>query len=105
MKLSYTVVFQRLPSNYGAYVPDLPGCISTGKTWGEMQEMIREAIALHVEGMMEDGDPVPEPRMSVRDAMAYHAGLPSNNGGTGPEPDTTVGMVEVEVAVHSPAID
>ena len=55
MKLSYVVVFERLPGNYGAYVPDLPGCISTGKTWDEMQQMIREAIVFHIEGMMGDG--------------------------------------------------
>ena len=37
MRLRYAVVYQRLPNNYGAYVPDLPGCISTGETWDEMQ--------------------------------------------------------------------
>ena len=50
MRLRYAVVFERLPDNYGAYVPDLPGCISTGETWDEMQQMIREAISFHVEG-------------------------------------------------------
>lgn len=50
MELSYTVVYERLPGNYGAYVPDLPGCVSTGETWDEMRRMIREAIALHGSG-------------------------------------------------------
>ena len=40
MKLTYAVVFEQTPNNYGAYVPDVPGCVSTGKTWDEMQAMI-----------------------------------------------------------------
>ena len=44
MKQKYAVVFERSPNNYGAYVPDLPGCVSVGDTWEEMQEMIKEAI-------------------------------------------------------------
>lgn len=102
MKLSYAVVLQRLPNNYGAYVPDLPGCVSTGRTWDDMRQMIREAIAFHIEGMMEDGDPVPKPRMSVQEAKAYHAGVPSENGGTGTQPETIVEMVDVEIAARSP---
>ena len=57
MKLQYAVVFERTPNNYCAYVPDLPGCISTGKTWTEMKEMIQEAITGHIEVMLEYGDP------------------------------------------------
>ena len=49
MRLRYAVVFEQTPNNFGAYVPDVPGCISTGKTWDEMQAMIREAIACHIE--------------------------------------------------------
>ena len=45
MKLQYAVVFERTPNNYCAYVPDLPGCISTGKTWTEMKEIVQEASA------------------------------------------------------------
>ena len=101
MRLRYAVVFERLPGNYGAYVPDLPGCISTGETWDEMQQMIREAISFHIEGMLEGGEPVPESRMSVQEAMSYHAGLLSENGGTGSESDTTIAMVEVEVPAKS----
>ena len=97
MRLRYAVVFERLPDNYGAYVPDLPGCISTSETWNEMQQMIREAISFHIEGMLEDGEPVPEARMSVREAMTYHAGLLSENGGAVTEADTTIAMVEVDV--------
>jgi len=48
-------------SNYSAYVPDLPGCVSTGDSRQEVLRNIREAIALHLEGMREDGDPIPAP--------------------------------------------
>jgi hypothetical protein len=57
-----------------------------------------EATAFHIEGMMEDGDPIPKPSMSVGQAMAYHAGALSETYGTDLDLDTSVGMVEVEVA-------
>ena len=72
MKLKYAVVFEQTPNNYGAYVPDLPGCVSVGDTWEEMLEMINEAITFHLEGMLEDGDPLPYPQMSLEEAIAYH---------------------------------
>ena len=72
MKLTYAVVFEQTPNNYCAYIPDLPGCISTGRTWDKMLAMIKEAIAFHIEGMHEDGDPIPPPRMSVSEALTYH---------------------------------
>lgn len=62
----YAVVIERAPdSNYSAYVPDLPGCVSTGETKEEVERNIREAIEFHLEGMREDGDPVPDPGASV----------------------------------------
>ena len=67
MRLCYAVVFEQTPNNYCAYVPDLPGCISTGKTWDEIQEMIQEAITGHVEVMLEYGDPLPERAMSLEE--------------------------------------
>ncbi len=57
----YAVVVERGPNNYSAYVPDLPGCITTGKTLEDVERNIREAIELHLEGMVEDGEPIPEP--------------------------------------------
>ena len=58
----YAVVIERVPdSNYCAYVPDLPGCVSTGDTREEVERNIREAIEFHLEGIREDGDAVPEP--------------------------------------------
>lgn len=61
----YAIVIERGPNNFSAYVPDLPGCISTGKTMEEIERNIREAIELHLEGMAEDGDPIPEPTTAV----------------------------------------
>jgi predicted RNase H-like HicB family nuclease len=57
----YAVVFETAPSsNWSAYVPDLPGCVSTGKTLEETEVNIREAIAFHLDGITEDGLPIPE---------------------------------------------
>jgi len=47
--------------NYSAYIPDLPGCVATGKTVDEVRQRIREAIELHLAGMREDGLPIPQP--------------------------------------------
>jgi predicted RNase H-like HicB family nuclease len=57
----YAVVFEKAPDNYAAYVPDLPGCVSTGATREEVERNIREAIAFHLEGMRLEGEPIPEP--------------------------------------------
>lgn len=73
MRLKYVVVFEQTPNNYSAYLPDLPGCTSTGKTWEEMQEMIREAVTGHIEVMLEHGDPLPDRAMSLEEAIAYHS--------------------------------
>ena len=110
MKVKYAVVFERMANNYGAYVPDLPGCIATGSTWEEIQEMIREAIAFHIEGMQGQGEPFPETPMSLEEAMTLHNQLPNKEevkalaeyGGPIPVLSTTFEMVEVEVS-PSPA--
>ena len=59
--MKFAVVVEKGPRNYSAYVPDLPGCVSTGKTFAETEKNIREAIEFHIEGMIEDGEPIPEP--------------------------------------------
>lgn len=59
--MRYAVVIEKAGSNYGAYVPDLPGCIATGATLTEVENNIRDAIRLHIDGMREDRLPVPEP--------------------------------------------
>ena len=64
--MRYAIVIENAGPNFSAYVPDLPGCIATGATIDEVQREIREAIELHLEGMREDGDPVPPPSSSVQ---------------------------------------
>ncbi len=59
--MRYAVVFERSKTGYAAYVPDLPGCVATGRTLEETKELIREAIAFHLEGLREEGLPIPEP--------------------------------------------
>ena len=59
------VIFEKANSNYSAYSPDLAGCIATGGTRKEAEENIREAINLHIEGLKEDGLPIPEPVSST----------------------------------------
>jgi predicted RNase H-like HicB family nuclease len=61
----YAIVVERAEQNYAAYVPDLPGCVATGETVEETEELLREAIALHVAGLRQDGLPVPEPSSVV----------------------------------------
>jgi predicted RNase H-like HicB family nuclease len=63
--MRYAIVIERAAANYSAYVPDLPGCVATGATVEEVEAQIREAIAFHVEGLREDGLPVPAPASRV----------------------------------------
>jgi predicted RNase H-like HicB family nuclease len=58
--MQYIVIIEKGPMSYGAYVPDLPGCVAVGGTREEAEELIRGAIEMHLEGMREDGDPIPE---------------------------------------------
>ncbi len=59
--MKYVVIYERAAHNYSAYAPDLPGCVATGGTLAETETLMREAIAFHIEGLREAGDPVPEP--------------------------------------------
>ncbi len=59
--MRYTVVIERADNNFSAYVPDLPGCVATGSTEQETEDTIREAILFHIEGLREEGLPVPPP--------------------------------------------
>ena len=61
----YAIVIEQGPHNLSAYVPDLPGCITTGKTVEEIERNMREAISLHLDGLREDGEPIPEPHTTV----------------------------------------
>ena len=63
--MQYLVIVEKGPTSYGAYVPDLPGCIAVGESRDEVLKRIREAIELHLEGLREDGLPIPEPSSDI----------------------------------------
>ena len=63
--MRYMVIFEEGENSYGAYVPDLHGCIAVGETIGEVRRLIEEAIEFHIEGLREDGCPVPHPSSTV----------------------------------------
>jgi len=59
--MRYAIVIEKAENNFSAYVPDLPGCVATGRTVEEVTEELREAIEFHLEGLRADGLPIPEP--------------------------------------------
>lgn len=59
--MKYAVVIEKSETGYGAYVPDLPGCVAVGETITETERLIQEAVEFHLEGLRADGVPVPEP--------------------------------------------
>ncbi|MGZ8310403.1 MAG: type II toxin-antitoxin system HicB family antitoxin [Rhodoplanes sp.] len=59
--MRYAIVIEKAEGNYSAYVPDLPGCVATGATVPEVEQEMREAIRFHIDGLKEDGLPVPQP--------------------------------------------
>ena len=63
--MRYVVVIEKAGSNFSAYVPDLPGCIATGKTPEEVRQAIREAVAFHIAGLREDGLTPAEPQVAI----------------------------------------
>ena len=83
----------------------MPGCVSTGNTWDEVQAMIREGLAFHIEALLEQGEPLPQPKMSIDDAIAYHSeplpedvlGSYEEHGDPVPTMSTTFQLVDIEV--------
>ncbi|MGH9875388.1 MAG: type II toxin-antitoxin system HicB family antitoxin [Pyrinomonadaceae bacterium] len=63
--MRYAVIVEEGKSSFGAHVPDLPGCIAVADTKQEVLELIQEAIEFHIEGLREDGAPIPEPSSSI----------------------------------------
>ena len=63
--MEFAIVIERGPTSYGAYVPDLPGCVAVAETEAEVRKMIREAIVFHLEGMRLKGEAIPEPTSRV----------------------------------------
>jgi predicted RNase H-like HicB family nuclease len=70
IEMKYAIVIEKANGNYSAYVPDLPGCIATGATPEDTEREIRDAIQFHLDGLREDGLPVPEPTSIVEYADA-----------------------------------
>ncbi len=62
--MRYVVILERGEDEFGAYVPDLPGCVAVGETKEEALRLIGEAVELHLEGLREEGLPIPEPSSS-----------------------------------------
>jgi predicted RNase H-like HicB family nuclease len=63
--MRYAMIIEKGERNYSAYLPDMPGCIATGKTVEEVKRRMREAVELHLRGLREDGLPIPEPTSTV----------------------------------------
>ena len=63
--MTYTVLIEKGPTSYGAYVPDLPGCVAVAETREEVETLIQGAIAMHLQGMREDGEPIPVPTVTA----------------------------------------
>lgn len=70
--MRYTVIVEEGATSWGAYVPDLPGCVAAGESREEVLRLIRAAIEFHLEGLRERGQPVPEPR-SCGEVVEVHA--------------------------------
>ena len=68
----FLVVIEKANGNYSAYSPDLPGCVATGETHDEVTRSMYEAIELHVQGLLEDGMPIP-----VSHSFAEYVAVPS----------------------------
>ena len=63
--MRYAIVIERAGENFSGYVPDLPGCVATGATVKETENVLREAIEFHLAGLREDGAPIPQPSSQV----------------------------------------
>ena len=63
--MKYAVVIEKGENGYGAYVPELPGCIAAADTKEEIKKLIHEAIEFHIEGLKEDGESIPKPASSI----------------------------------------
>lgn len=70
--MRYTVIVEECAASWGAYVPDLPGCVVAGESREEVLRLIREAIEFHLEGLKEQGQPAPEPH-SYGEVVEVHA--------------------------------
>ena len=75
IEMKYLVVVEKGEAGFGAYVPDLPGCVAAAESREQIVDLIREAMEFHIEGLKESGDPVPEPS-SQSELIEIHAAQP-----------------------------
>ncbi len=61
----YLIIIEETESGFSAYSPDIPGCVSTGSSREEVERRMREAIEFHLDGLREDGQPIPKPSSSA----------------------------------------
>jgi predicted RNase H-like HicB family nuclease len=71
--MKYVVIYEKTATGYSAYVPDLPGCVTTGGTLEETKANMREAIGGHIDAMRQHGEAIPEPTTIAAEQMAFPA--------------------------------
>ena len=78
--MKYTVIIEKDPTSYGAYIPDLPGCVAVGDTREEVIDLLSEGVVYHLELMAKHGETIPEPTYA---AVEVEVQLPARAGGAG----------------------
>ena len=92
--MQYAVIIEKSDTGFGAFVPDLPGCVAVGETEDEVRQLIREAIAFHLDGLREDGEPVPHRARgsSTSTSRAPHSPHPTWASNSGLQRDAGPGV-------------
>jgi predicted RNase H-like HicB family nuclease len=80
----YLIVIEQGETSYGAYSPDLPGCVAVGETLEGVERLMREAIALHIEGLLAEGEPLPRPRSAATGRQRGFPAIPKGRPETSP---------------------
>lgn len=92
----YAVIYEQGPTSWGAWAPDLPGCVAAGESRGEVEQLIAEAIEAHIESLREHGEPVPEPS-STAGAVQVPSRLSVRPGASDPLPRASIyGVLYIE---------
>ena len=74
--MKYTVIIEKGPTSYGAYIPDIPGCVAVAEAREEVVSLIQEAVIFHLEGMAEDGETIPGPASTAIEVDVPIPGVP-----------------------------
>ena len=81
--MTCTILIEKTDNGYSAYAPNLPGCVAAAETRAETEELIREAIALHLESLREHGEPIPQPQTTTASFAGPMSGIPLPADGSG----------------------